>query len=634
MRRPRLIALIPLIISLAAAALPCAARAQEPAPAAPPLPETPSRIVGVTLSSSTARVTREAALPASAGVHTLRIGPLPAILDESGVRASGEAHHRILSVQVERRSGGDRATPEYTALEARIEELSRAEWGVGRRLEAVRARRIRFAGLDVAPPPRREEDPAPLPVDPPAWERFIDLVARGMSEASAEIATLAEDLAVRQRELARLREQLAELAAPGRRELVHAIVAVQDLTGAGGTLRLDVDVPLALWYPEYAVRIDPDRRRLEISAYGVVHQRTGEAWPEVPVRFSTALPESGADLPELASQRIRRERYVEVTSYDEEQELARKDDFESDEKAKDAKRAKLRARRELAAPEPGLAAPATPELERLSDEAKQGVRGFGEVMRLNQFERPGAPARDAIPEEPPFSGFPAGCILPAESSRGFLRVFESARPEAVPSDGAPHRLLIARIEVPFEEERTAVPELAALVFRRLRAELPGEDPLLAGSAAVFLSGAYLGESRLPTTAPGEEIVLDLGVDERVLVHRRQEDREEEIGTFSKGRRYRSEVTIELTNAHAEAKTVAVRERIPFSEHERISIELDRKATAPAPSVRKESSGLLAWSVVVPPGGKSVVTLVYRIDAPRDYQLTRAPAPERLEEDDR
>jgi hypothetical protein len=633
MRRPRLDVLVPLII--AAAALSGPVGAQEPVPAAQPLPEIASRIVGITLSSSSARVTREAALPASAGVHTLRVGPLPAIIDDSAVQASGESHHRILSVQVERRSGGDRATPEYIALEARIEELAREADGVGRRREAARARRLRFAGLDVAAPPRREDDPAPLAVDPPAWERFIDLVARGMTEADAEIEALFADLASRQRELARLREQLADLDAPGRRELVHAIVSVQDLTGAGGSLHLEYDVPLALWYPEYAVRIDPDRRRLEISAYGVVHQRTGEAWPELPVRFSTALPETGADLPELASRRIRRERYVEVWSGgDEANELARMDDFESDEKAKDEKRAKLRARRELAAPEPGLAAPATPELERLSDEAKQGVRGFGEVMRLNQFDLPGAPARDAIPEEPAFSGIPAGCILPAESSRGFLRVFESVRPEAVPSDGAPHRLLIARIEVPFAEERSTVPELAALVFRRIRAELPGEDPLLDGSAAVFLGGAYLGESRLPTTAPGEEIVLDIGVDERVSVVRRQEDLEEEIGTFSKGRRYRSEVTVELANAHAEARTVEVRERIPFSEHERITIELDRKGTNPAPSVRKESSGLLSWSVVVPPGGRSVVKLVYRIDAPRDFQLTRAPAPERLEEDDR
>jgi len=625
MRRPRVAALI---LSFALSALPCALPAQ--APPAPAIPETPSRITGVTLYSSLARVTREAVLPASAGVHTLRLGPLPAILHDGGVQASGEAHHRVLSVQVERRSGGDQATPEFIALEARIEELARARDGVARRHAAAAARRERFAALDVAAPPRSEKDPEPLPVDPAGWERFIDLVTSGMTAAVEEIAALEDDLAVRDRELAKLREELAELAAPGRRESAFAIVSVQDTTGAGGSLRLEYEVPLALWYPEYAVRIDPEARRLEIYAYGVAHQRTGEEWPEVPVRFSTSIPESGAELPELASQRIRRERYEDLPAP---AEMARADRFDRDEESFDGGRAERARKRGLLAPpatpapEPALAG----ELDDLSDSAVEGTRSFGRVMKLNQFE---LREKDARPGEPPFSGIPAGCILPAESSRGFLRTFESARPEPVPSDGAPHRLLIARFEIPFSEERTAVPELAELVFRRVRAVLPGEDPLLAGDAAVFLGGAYLGMSRAPTTAPGEEIVLDLGADERIVVDRRQEDREEDIGTFSKGRRYRTEVTVELTNTHPEPMQVELRERMPFSEHEKISIELDRKATTPAPSVRKESSGLLAWSVTVPAGGKSIVTLVYRIDAPRDLQLTRVPAPERLEEDDR
>ncbi len=576
-------------------------------------PEAPSQIVEATLFSTLARVTREVAVPEASGVHTLRVGPLPASLLEAGVQAEGEAHHRVLSVQVERRSGGDQATPAFRELEARIVELRGERDRVDRRHAAAVARRARFDGLEIAAPPRRDGETDPVPIDTESWQRFIDLVAEGMVRAGNEMAELSLVLETRNRELAQLEGELQIIATPGRRESATVILQVQNLSGESGVVRVTYEVPLALWYPEYSVRIDPAARRLEISCYGVVHQRTGEDWPEVQVRLSTSIPEQGAEIPELASLRIRRERFEELVRWEADAEHERGVFFET-------------------AMTKRPAAKADTTLTDLSKEAIGGVRGFGEVVRLNQFERPDAPHRGKTAS--PFSGIPPGCVLPADSSRGFLRTFTSARPESVPTDGAPHRLLISRIELPFLEERTAVPELAERVYRRLRATLPGDDPILAGIAAVFLDGAYLGQSRLPTTAPAEQILLDLGVDERVTVTRRQEDREEQIGVFSKARRYDTVVTIELRNLHSAAQTIDLRERMPFTEHEKIKIVLDRGDTQPAPDDWNENSGLLGWTLTVPPGETRTVTLRYHIDAPRGLQLTRTRAPERLEEENR
>ena len=339
-------------------------------------------------------------------------------------------------------------------------------------------------------------------------------------------------------------------------------------------------------------------------------------------------------MPELASHRIRRERFEDSESLDVlfEEDLA----LRPARSRKDARPSAARGNARQAEPELAhLEKELTISLGTLSDQAIEGVRSFGDNQRLRGLQIREQVSRDPDLYRPFMYDISRFATIPtAETTRGFLRTYSSARPEPVPSDGAPHRLLIGRIELPFTEERRAVPELVERVFRRLRAPLTGDDPCLAGSAAVFLDGAYLGTSRVPTTAPGEEIVLDLGVDEQIVVVRRQEDREDEVGVFSKSRRYRTTVTLELVNHHSEAKTVDLRERIPFTESDRISIELDDDKTKPTPDRVRKSSGLVDWTLLIPAGGKRTVTLRYNINAPRALQLTRTPAPQRLEEDDR
>ncbi|MFQ5654777.1 MAG: mucoidy inhibitor MuiA family protein, partial [Planctomycetota bacterium] len=243
------------------------------------------------------------------------------------------------------------------------------------------------------------------------------------------------------------------------------------------------------------------------------------------------------------------------------------------------------------------------------------------AFKLAQSEKPGSCFID-VPEK---------LVLPVEAARGFITTFRSLRPEAVPSDGAPHRLFLKRLSLPFREERTLAAELSEHIFRRIRAPVTGEDPVIEGRAAVFLGGAYLGLARIPTTAPTGELRIDLGVDDRLRVRRRQGDREEEVGVFSKNQRFITEVTIEIENFHGEAMEVEVRERIPFTEEESIRVSLIGKRTAPPPDDHREHAGLLTWRIRVPPGGKSDIRYRYHIDTPRGFQLVRREDPSRLEE---
>jgi uncharacterized protein (TIGR02231 family) len=220
-------------------------------------------------------------------------------------------------------------------------------------------------------------------------------------------------------------------------------------------------------------------------------------------------------------------------------------------------------------------------------------------------------------------------ILPAESNRGFLRTFSSLRPEQISSNGESHRLLYSIKSLEFTEKRICIPELNTAVFRRITAVLDGEDPLLHGSASVFLEGDYLGQATIETTAPGEELTLNLGVDGQVRVARIQRDAEEEVGLFSKALHYRTDLEMVIENFRQEPISVLLRERIPFTEDSDLRVKVDRTLTSQLPEGLGSDDGLVSWQLDVPPGEPVRLRFVWWIEAPPDVQLVRRDAPERL-----
>ena len=579
-------------------------------------------ILETQLSARGAQVTRGAEVPAQAGIHTLSVGPLPPRLVSDSVAAEGDAHLRVLSVQVEKEFGEERGGEELLALERRFDTERAEKAQLERRLESVRKRQTRFQNLRVVPPRRAPDDISPPSVDPEQWTAYLDFVERGLTESATQIESLERELEIRAIALQRLMDERRLISLPDRDRSIYLNVTVQNTTGAAGTVRVKYEVLEALWYPEYTVEVNPDTQRLIVSFYGVAHQATGEDWPSAPVRFSTALAHLGATMPELASFRIRRERF-------EESDFARA--FSSDGRLLGAVSADARP---VDLEGTIVARRGRPELR--ASRAREGRRSFGDNIEKQSFDLGGrhSRARTNPPKVtrlgPVVRDLPRDLVLPSrEASRGFLRTYTSQRPEAVPGDGGPHRLLIAQFEMPYFEERRVAPELSTWVYRQIRAPLGGDDPLLAGGAAIFSGGAYLGRSRLPTTAPGEEIRLDLGVDPQLACVRRVEEREENVGVFTKSRKYFTEVTIELQNLHDRPAQIDCSERIPFSEEERIDIRISRDTT-PEPLRIVEAAGLIDWSIGLAPGEKKTVRLIYTIEAPRDWQLSLTPAPGRME----
>lgn len=564
-------------------------------------------VTSVTLYSLQARVERTLAISAGeVGLREVVLGPLPASIIDSSIQVEGTEGLLSVAVQVQRSSGDPVESADLKATRANLKDLEQALLRLQREDQSLEDLRSRFASIL---PQRPEDEDAPVTIDLAVWQALLDLVKQGMMSAAASRVELASQLREAQEKVQQARQSLQNMTGSGERARAEVVVGLQDRTGEGGVIRVSYLIPQASWYPHYEVDVDTATGTLQLRAFAIVRQLTGEDWPEVPVSFSTSTPELGSGIPELAAIRLERARYQDI-------DLPAQFSGGMDDRHFRFKRSENARLRDAVYGNANLAFDRS-----ITDSGVVGTviaGGFFDSRENKNLSAEGL-ARRLVP------------TLPIESNRGFLRTFTSVKPEQIPSDGEPHRLLYAIKNLKFDEKRICVGEMNTAVFRQIIALLPGSDPLLEGSVAVFLGDDYLGQSTIETTAPGEELTLDLGVDGQVTVKRIERDSEEKVGIFSKALHYRTDLTMTIENFHSEPVSISLRERIPFTESEDLRIKIDRTTTTHLPEGLDSDDGLLSWQLTVDPGEPLEVKFSWWIEAPPGVRLTRREAPERLGE---
>jgi len=575
-------------------------------------------VTSVTLYSRHARVERTLAVAAGeVGLRSMQIGPLPSSIIDSSIEIEGTAGLSSVSVQVNRSSGEPVESEEVQANRRLLKEREQKLLALQRKDQSLQQMRSRFARIL---PQLDDEDETSDLINLVKWQGMLDLVQQGMLGAARSRDELAPQLRESMQQVEQTRRELDELVVEGRRSRAVIHAGIQDLTGEGGVIRVRYLIPRAFWYPHYEVDVDADSGSMQLRAFAIVKQSTGEDWPEVPVHFSTSTPEQGSDLPELASLILKRDRYLD------------RDDSLAVDPLHRA-RPMMEARRRV---KPDAIYYAGTEFElslgdvdKLADmdlpQFKMSYRADGllDQQRMNGFASLGIDEKQVLK-----TAAPTQLLLPMMSNRGFLRVFQSVKPEAIPSDGQTHRLLYSVKNLNFTEERLCIPELNLAVFRRIIASLSGTDPLLRGTVSVFLGEDYLGQAVIDTTAPGEDLELDLGVDGQLVVERIQRESEDEIGLFSKAALFDTDLVLTVSNYHTESVKLLLRERIPFTESDSLKIRIDRTRSVPLPEGLDSDDGLLSWEIELPAGESEQIRLKWSIEAPVDVELLRREAPER------
>jgi uncharacterized protein (TIGR02231 family) len=517
-------------------------------------------ITSVTVYPDRARVTRVGRLPLGAGEQRVLVEALPLGVQEDSVRVTGRGPATVLGVDVERRQQPRITHADAAELDGRRRALA-AQLAEVTDADAVAQQRADFLGN----------------LAQRAGATYAHALATGAMNPQA-VATLGDTLteqlgAVRaeRRELAGRRERIQEEQAAVERRIAQrgtqftpdrtvAAVTLNVAAGADATAEVELELSYVIdgarWESSYDIRLDADR--LTLTWFGMVTQQTGENWPECELLLSTARPSGAVEIPELDPWYL--DRFVEPPR--------------------------------LYAAAPGAA----PMMARAAS--------YGEA----QVTDASAPQMEKFADHA-VAAFEQGVAA---------ATYRPERPVAVLADGAPHRTTVAVLEMPVRLDYVTAPVRSAEAHLRATATNGTEHTVLAGKASVFHGGEFVGTTRLATWAPGEEVELALGVDDRIRIERELVRRSASKTTLRDNRRREAEYKITVANHTPRAARVTVLDQVPVSRDEGISV---RELRAEPPPAERTDMGVLTWSLQLAPGGTGEVRLGLRVELAKGVDMT-------------
>jgi uncharacterized protein (TIGR02231 family) len=520
-----------------------------------------SRIVDVTAYPDRAEVVREVKVDVPAGASIVQFKDIPATAEPDSLRVTAKGVPAVLgAVTIRTRADAPKETPELIALR---DEVKRLEGELAKLASQDRVSvdlRDFLKSLRASTAQRSSEEIGAGKADPASIAAIYDLLAHKLGEQgesdltrSNAAAKLARDL-----EIARAKLSAAPAAGSIRSRVADAEI---DAKQAGAlTLRLSYLVSGASWTPAYRATLDPASGEIALVSEGVVRQGTGEDWNGVSLRLSTAAPARGVAPPEMASLLLRPKNPGK--------------DFKT-----------------VAG---GVAAAAERAYPQNVFAMAPGVQD--EMLRKE---------KDAE-------------IAQAEIVHSAYNVaFEVPGKPDVPADGADHRVVLRQESLPGTLTYRAAPALEEAAFLTSVVRAPAAYPLLAGTMRVLAGGAYLGVYGVPETAPGAELTLPFGRDNRIKIARVEQPEVRSVeGLTGRTSQVAHESKTTVENLRDRPVTVVVEDRVPVSEDERIVVEVG-KTTSADRTPSKTRPGVVLWKLTLAPHEKKDVVLAYTVRYPKE-----------------
>lgn len=518
-------------------------------------------INAVTVYPDRARVTRRGEATVQPGAHRLEISDLPLTLDPASVRAAarGTARARLIGVDVGSEFFADTPVEAVRQLEKEVEAVQDEISILDAEAEGLTSERAALLGVQSATDVYAR-GLAFGKITPADQIGLFSSLRERTAALDEQLQSMKQTRRERVRRLEKLENELQQLHSASGREKYSAAVEVEVAEGGNLTLEVTYVVSDASWTPLYDLRLSADSAELETGYLADVAQSTGEAWDGVSLTLSTARPALAATLPKLDPWFLH---------------------------AAGIRPSKARPRAAMVrAPAPALAAEdysAGSALEAAFYEAEEVV---------------------ATVEA---SGAAVTYVLPAAAT--------------IPPDGAPHKVTVARYPLEPELDYVSAPKLVEAAYRRATVTNDSVYTLLPGRANLFAGDEFVGSTELELTAPGGEIELYLGVDDRVRVKRELKRREVDKRLLGDRRRLWYGYEIEVENLLNQDATVTLLDQFPVAGNEQVKVRLE--SVEPKPSSESEL-GLLEWELNLAPQEQRTVRFDFVVEHPRSMPIRGLP----------
>lgn len=527
--------------------------------------EAASKVDRVILYPDAALVTRIVEIDIPAGSHEVVIADLPATIDPASLRIEGSAEAKFVIGGVDLRLSPAVAGKRKAEIEARLKTLTSERERIQDRIDAVEGRKGMIQRL-AAPPEGKEA----RPLDIENWAKAWELVGKGLQGANEELRGLRTDET-------RLDEEIAAIEAanaPGSGQPRRIAAVSLEAPGAGrASLALSYRVRGASWRPVYDARLDTRSAKpgLELVRRAMIRQASGEDWRDASLTLSTLRVARGTAAPQINAERI-----------------------------------VFHERPPMPAPMPVARAP-QPEA--------MAMAAQGEADASRRKMAPVAP-REAIEE-----------AQAAVEAGAFQTEFTVPGKVALPSGNEEKSVRLAQEKIEPKLAHKASPLLDPTAYLEAAFLNKSEVPLLAGEVLLNRDGAFIGKGRLGEIAPGAEVRLGFGADERVKITRVPVSREAREPGFlgsmkSDDIRFRTDVK----NLHAFPVEISILDRLPISEDQQITIERLPEMSKPDQENIDDRRGVFSWNASLKPQEARAFVTAYRIRWPSTREIRAVPMP--------
>lgn len=191
----------------------------------------------------------------------------------------------------------------------------------------------------------------------------------------------------------------------------------------------------------------------------------------------------------------------------------------------------------------------------------------------------------------------------------------------IPASNEARDLPVGSHQLPATIGAETMPQTDPRAWLTAETQWDGEAPLPPGAVARFRDGAYIGEGRLQSWAPGEERTLAFGIDPRIeVIFKPTRDEAGESGWVTTKSSLIRRYKLEIINRHDRALPVTALIRMPVAKNENIEVKADY-SDKPTKQDVDGDKGIHAWQFELDAQESKKMKLGYEIRYPEDRDLS-------------
>jgi uncharacterized protein (TIGR02231 family) len=523
-----------------------------------------TNITAVTVYTDRALVTRQGTIQLTGTERELIVSNLPTTLDPESIRVSGKGSIsvKLQGVTTDRQYTTEPVADRIAQLTAQIDRLGADKRRIQSQIDTLKLQSNFVQGLREKTQASFSRSLARQQIGLEDTQNFLDFIGT----KTTEYAFAGEDLRQQQqqidKQLQSLRLQLEEVETPYSKESYEVTVAIEPAGAGDFQLELTYVVERARWTPLYDLRVQSTSQTIQLNYLAEIVQTTGEDWSNVSLILSTAKPGLGTLPPKLDPW------YVDIP-------------------------APMMLRRKSIA-------------SKSADIVELSAAAPAPMAAMAAFERTEQPIE-----------YTAETVVAEVSQQGSVVTFQLGDGGNIPSDGNPHKVTIFNDNFPCQFEYMAMPRLVSFAYLQAKAKnRPDGATLLPGKANIFRDDVFVGTSNLENTAPGQELKLNLGIDERIKIDRELSERQVDKTFLAGNRRITYAYRLSVTNLLNAPTHIQINDQIPHSRTEQIKIKLIKIT----PQIQPGELGRLVWELDLSPDRQTEIYYQFSIEHPEGIQV--------------